>query len=259
MKRVILLAGVMLVVSAPLFADVTIKATNSGKVMGMSGDMQTTTYVKGMKMRVDTVSGDTTRTSIYDVENQKLYTFDNKKKEADVWDMAAFSAEVSKSVSVQGMTSSVKANGQTKQVAGKTANGYDIVVTVPADVSGMKMTMNLTGTTWVVKGAPGTADYIAFYKAAAEKGWIFSDPRAAKGQPGQAKAMSQMYEQYAKLDGLPYATDMNMKASGEGPMAAMMAKMGNMTMTTLTESVDTAAIAADMFAPPAGYKLNAKK
>ena len=259
MKRVILLAGVMLVVSAPLFADVTIKATNSGKVMGMSGDMQTTTYVKGMKMRVDTVSGDTTRTSIYDVENQKLYTFDNKKKEADVWDMAAFSAEVSKSVSVQGMTSSVKANGQTKQVAGKTANGYDIVVTVPADVSGMKMTMNLTGTTWVVKGAPGTADYIAFYKAAAEKGWIFSDPRAAKGQPGQAKAMSQMYEQYAKLDGLPYATDMNMKASGEGPMAAMMAKMGNMTMTTVTESVDTSVLAADMFAPPAGYKLNAKK
>ena len=259
MKRAIFLAGLMLAASAPLFADVTIKATNSGKVMGMGGDMQTTTYVKGMKMRVDTVTGDTTRTSIYDVENQKLYTFDNKKKEADVWDMAAFSAEVSKSVSVQGMTSSVKANGQTKQVAGKTANGYDIVVTVPADVSGMKMTMNLTGTTWVVKGAPGTADYIAFYKAAAEKGWIFSDPRAAKGQPGQAKAMSQMYEQYAKLDGLPYATEMNMKASGEGPMAAMMAKMGNMTMTTVTESVDTSALAADMFAPPAGYKVNAKK
>jgi len=52
---------------------------------------------------------------------------------------------------------------------------------------------------------------------------------------------------------------MNMKASGEGPMAAMMAKMGNMTMTTTTESVDTTAISADMFAPPAGYKLNSKK
>jgi len=259
MKRAIVLAGLMLAMSAPLLADVTIKAMNSGKVMGMGGDIQTTTYVKGMKMRVDSVTGDTTRTSIFDVENQKLYTFDNKKKEADVWDMAAFSAEVSKAVSVEGMSASIKANGQTKQVAGKTANGYDIVVTVPADVSGMKMTMNLTGTTWVVKGAPGTADYIAFYKAAAEKGWIFSDPRAAKGQPGQAKAMSQMYEQYAKLDGLPYATDMNMKANGEGPMAAMMAKMGNMTMTTLTESVDTAVISADMFAPPAGYKLNAKK
>lgn len=259
MKRIAIGVGLAVMMTASLGADVTIKAMNSGKVMGMGGDMQTTTYVKGMKMRVDTVQGDKVLTSIYDVENQKLYMFDNKKKEADVWDMAAFSAEVSKAVSVEGMTSSVKANGQTKQVAGKTANGYDVVVTVPADMGGMKMTMNLTGVTWVVKGAPGTADYIAFYKAAAEKGWIFSDPRAAKGSPGQAKAMSQMYEQYAKLDGLPYASDMNIKASGEGPMAGMMAKMGNMTMTTTTESVDTAAIAADMFAPPAGYKLNAKK
>jgi hypothetical protein len=259
MKRILMVAGLAVVLTAPLSADVTIKAMNTGKAMGMGGDLQTTTYVKGMKMRVDTVTGDTTRTSIYDVENQKLYMFDNKKKEADVWDMAQFSAEMSKAVSVQGMTASIKPNGQTKQVAGKTANGYDIAIAVPADTGGMKMTMNLAGTTWVVKGAPGTADYVAFYKAAAEKGWIFSDPRAAKGQPGQAKAMSQMYEQFAKLDGLPYATDMNIKASGEGPMAGLMAKMGNMTMTTTTESVDTAALSADLFAPPAGYKLNAKK
>ena len=259
MKRLLVAAGLAVIMAAPLSADVTIKAMNSGKVMGMSGDMPTTTYVKGMKMRVDTVQGDKTLTSIYDVENQKLYMFDNKKKEADVWDMAQIAADLSKAVAVQDMKTSIKPNGQTKQVAGKTANGYDMVITVPADMSGMKMTMNLTGTTWIVKGAPGTADYIAFYKAAAEKGWIFGDPRAAKGQPGQAKAMSQMYEQLAKLEGLPYATEMNMKASGEGPMAGLMAKMGNMTMNMTTESVDTAAIAADMFAPPAGYKLNAKK
>ena len=259
MKQILVAAGLVAMVAAPLSADVTIKAMNSGKVMGMGGDLQTTTYVKGMKMRVDTVTGDTIRTSIYDVENQKLYMFDNKKKEADVWDMAQVSAELSKTVSVQDIKSSIKPNGQTKQIAGKTANGYDIAIAVPAETGGMKMTMNLTGTTWIVKGAPGTADYIAFYKAAAEKGWIFSDPRVAKSQPGQAKAMAQMYEQFARLDGLPYATDMNIKAAGEGPMAAMMAKMGNMNMTTTNESVDTTAIAADMFAPPAGYKLNTKK
>ena len=259
MKKILVAAGLSMLMAAPLSADVTIKAMNTGKMMGMGGEMQTTTYVKGMKMRVDTVQGDKVLTSIFDVENQKLYMFDNKKKEADVWDMAQFSAEVAKAVSVQDIKSSIKPNGQTKQIAGKTANGYDVMVTVPAEMSGMKMTMNLTGVTWVVKGAPGTADYVAFYKAAAEKGWIFTDPRAAKGQPGQAKAMSQMYEQWGKLDGLPYATDMNIKASGEGPMAGMMAKMGNMNMTTTTESVDTAAISADMFAPPAGYKLNSKK
>ena len=70
MKRILVAAGLAALLTAPLSADVTIKAMNSGKVMGMGGDMQTTTYVKGMKMRVDSVSGDTTRTSLFDVENQ---------------------------------------------------------------------------------------------------------------------------------------------------------------------------------------------
>ena len=259
MKRILVAAGLAAVMAAPLSADVTIKQINNGKVLGMSGELPTTTYVKGLKMRVDTTQGDKILTSIYDLDSQKLYMFDNKKKEADVWDMAQFSAEVSKAVSVDTVKSSIKPNGQTKQVAGKTANGYDVAITVPAVVGGMKMTMNLTGVTWIVKGAPGTADYMAFYKAFGEKGLIFGDPRAAKGQPGQAKAMSEMYEEFAKLDGLPYATEMNIKVSGEGPLAGLMAKMGNMQMATTTESVETAAIGADLFAPPAGYKLNAKK
>lgn len=259
MKRIALAAGLVLLVSAPLAADVTIVATSTGKVLGMGGNVKTTTYVKGMKMRIDMPDGSTIRTTIYDLDTQKLYMFDNKKKEADVWDMAQISAEVSKAVAVQDVKASIKPNGQTKQVAGRTANGYDVAITVPAEMSGMKMTMNLTGTTWIVKGAPGTTDYMAFYKAFGEKGLVFGDPRAAKGQPGQAKAMTEMYEEFAKLDGLPYATEMNIKASGEGPMGGLMAKMGNMNMTTTTESVETAAVGADMFLPPAGYKLNAKK
>ena len=259
MKRILLTVGLAMTMAAPLLADVTKKEMTSGKVLGMNPNAATTTYIKGLKMRIDTPDGDKIMSTIYDIESQKLYMFDNKKKEADVWDMAQMSAEIAKTVSVGDIKSSIKPNGQTKQVAGKTANGYDIAVTVPAQMAGMPMTLNLTGTTWIVKGAPGTADYLAFYKAAAEKGWIFGDPRAAKGQPGQAKAMSQMYEQLSKLDGLPYATEMQMKASGEGPMAGLFAKMGNMTMNTTTESVDTATLSADMFAPPAGYKLNAKK
>jgi hypothetical protein len=42
-------------------------------------------------------------------------------------------------------------------------------------------------------------------------------------------------------------------------MAAMMAKMGGMSATTTVQSADTAALADDLFAPPAGYKLNPKK
>ena len=113
--------------------------------------------------------------------------------------------------------------------------------------------------TVTIKNAPGTADYVRFYKAAADKGWIFSDPRAAKAQPGQAKATAEMYNKLAELGGIAYETDMQIKLGGSGPMAGLLARMGNVTMNMLIDSVETGAVADDLFMPPAGYKQNPKK
>jgi hypothetical protein len=128
----------------------------------------------------------------------------------------------------------------------------------------MTMTVNLTGPVWIVKNAPGAADYNNFYKAAVEKGWIFGDPRAAKGQPGQAKAMAEMYRQFAEIGGLAYESDIQIKmgASGGGAgglMGGLFAKMGNMSSQTLVEDVQTGTLTDDLFAPPAGYKINTQK
>jgi hypothetical protein len=251
-----------LLLATPVAADVTVKQQISGKGMMTAASGVTTTYVKGLKMRSDVESRGSVLTTIFDVENQKLYTFDSKKKSADVWDMQAFSQELAKNVEVGEMKGSVKANGQKKEIAGKSAAGYDLEVSVPATMGGeggMAMTVRLTGPMWVVKGAPGASEYVAFYKAATEKGWIFTDPRAAKGAPGQAKAMAEMYRQLAATGGMPYETEMNIKVEGEGPMAAVMARMGGMSMTTTVQSVDTTALDDALFAPPAGYKLVEKK
>lgn len=244
------------------FADVTVKSTVAGKGAGMSGESATTTYIKGNKMRNDMVTGDTVRTSIFDLDAQRMYSFDSKKKEADVYDMQKLAADMSKNVAVGDMKASVKPNGKTKAIAGKTASGYDMEISVPANIGGkdgMKMTVNLVGPMWIVKGAPGTPEYMAFYKNALEKGWFFTDPRSAKAQPGQAKAMAEVYRQIAAAGGIAYETEMSVKMSGDGPMADVLAKMGNITMTTTVTAVETTAIGADMFAVPAGYKLKEQK
>ena len=230
--------------------------------MGISGNAAAVTYIKGNKMRSDVVTGDKTQTMVFDVDAQKLYMFDSKKKEADVWDMAAFGGEISKAVDVSGAKASVKPNGQTKQIAANPAAGYDMEISMQSALGGSKdmmMTVTLSGPIWIVKNAPGSADYSRFYKAAVEKGWIFSDPRGAKAQPGQAKAISEMYRQMAEIGGIPYETNVQIKMGGSGPMAALLSKLGNVTMTTTVDSVDVAPLADDLFAPPAGYKLNQKK
>jgi hypothetical protein len=262
MKNICAVTVLALGLALPAHADVTVKQTTSGKGMGFSGSGSALTYIKGNRMRSDAVTGDKTQTMIFDVDAQKLYVFDSKKKEADVWDMAAFGAEISKAVDISGTQASLKPNGQTKQIAGKSAAGYDMEVSMQSAMGGSKdmtMTVTLSGPVWIVKGAPGSADYARFYKAAAEKGFIFSDPRGAKAQPGQAKAMAEMYRQMAATGGIPYETDVRIKIGGSGPLAGIMSKMGGVTMTTTVDSVDVGPLDDALFAPPAGYKLNQKK
>lgn len=262
MKRTMFSTLVAVALAMPAHADMTVKQTTDGKGLGMSGKIAGTVYIKGNKMRSEAMLGDKVHTTIFDLDAQKMYAFDSGKKEADVWDMAAFAQELSKSVDVSSAKASLKPNGQTKQIGGKTANGYDMQISMQSAMAGSKdlnMTVTLQGPMWVVKDAPGTADYVRFYKSAVEKGWIFSDPRAAKAQPGQAKAMAEMYNQLAATGGVAYEMDMQIKMSGSGPMAGLLAKMGNISMNTVVDSIDTASLADDLFAPPAGYKLNPKK
>jgi hypothetical protein len=262
MKSAIGVLGVTLALAVPMFGDVTVKQSTGGKGLGISGSGTTTTYIKGMKMRSEAEVRGTMMTTIFDVENQKMYTFDSKKKSADVWDMQAFSQEMAKSVSPREIQASLKPNGEKKEIGGKSANGYDLRITVQAMAGGqegMAMLVTLQGPIWVVKDAPGTKDYIAFYKAAVEKGWIFSDPRAAKGSPGQARAMAEMHRQLAATGGVPFESELSVSMSGDGPMAAVMSRMGNMTITSSVQSIDTSALDEALFAPPAGYKLVPRK
>jgi hypothetical protein len=267
MKRTCVATLLSVMFAVPAYADVTIKLTTSGKGLGMSGKAAGTTYIKGNKMRTDLQMGDKIQTTIFDIDAQKMYVFESKKKEADVWDMAAFGAEVSQTVDATNIKASLKPNGQTKQFGTHSATGYDLEISVPAAAPGgnkdQQMMVTLAGPVWIVKNAPGAADYNAFYKNAAEKGWIFGDPRAAKAQPGQAKAMAEMYRRFAEIGGIAYEVDMQIKmgmsGSGAGPMGGLLARLGNVSTHSVVDGVETGPLADDLFAPPAGYKLNQKK
>lgn len=263
MKRFFFVALVIAVVASPAFADITMKSTVVNKAMGGTNTVTSTTFIKGNKTRTDMVTGDTTRTSVMDMDTMKMYSFDSKAKEVTIYDMTKLAADMGKNVQISDIKASVKANGKTKQVSGKAASGYDMDVSVPAQMGGakgMKMTVNLVGPVWIVKGGPGTAEYMAFSKNASEKGFFLSDPRSsAGGQPGTAKAMGEMYRQLAATGGIPYEMEMNVKMGGEGQMAAAFEKMGNISIVTTVNSVETATLAADMFAVPAGYKMKEQK
>ena len=83
-------------------------------------------------MRTDTVTGDTTRTMIFDVDNQRLYLLRLEEEGSRRRGTCRRSAPTCRRTSIRpSIKATVKPNGQTKEIAGKTANGYDIAIERP--------------------------------------------------------------------------------------------------------------------------------
>jgi hypothetical protein len=249
-------ALMMCALGAPASADVTLKQKTSGKgPIGGMNEGETTTYIKGLKFRTDQVMGGKQISTLMDAGGSLMTMLNHEKKEADVYDMAKIADQIAGQISISDVKASFTPTSQTRQIAGVTCAVHDVSTTVPVKMANMGMTMSMSGPYCLAKDVPGHADFMAFYKAASEKGFIFGDPRAAKAAGGQARAMTEMYRKMAEL-GMPLAMDVTIKMEGEGPMAAIMGKMGNGTMSNEAISISTQPIADAMFEIPAGYKVN---
>ena len=241
-------------IAAPAAADVTFKRKNEGKLVTGPMSGSSVQFLKGSKMRDDQTIGGIQTSTIIDVGAQQTISLNHQKREAEVYDMAKIGAEIGKQLPMADVEARVTPTGRTRQVAGVTCTVHEMEVAVPMEMGGEKIKFVISGPVCLAKDAPGQADMAAFYKAAAEKGMLFGDPRAARAQPGQLKGMTAVYQKMAAL-GVPLAQEMNMKFEGSGPMAGMMSKMDGNTMTTEVVSISSEAIPDSTFEVPADYKI----
>lgn len=243
-------------------ADMKMVAQMTGKMMGRTPSGETVTYIKGHKMRTDQTMGGTQLSTIMDVDAGELISLNHKSKEAEIWNVADLAKTMQDAgVAASGVDVKITPTGESKDVAGFKATGYDMYVSVKSNMGGqaaLAMTVTITGPAFLSTAAPGAKDYASFYMAAADKGFFFGDPRAAKAQPGNAKGMMALYRSMAEK-GVPLQSTQTIKLSGEGPMAGILAKMGGGEITSTVTSVSADPLGDDVFAVPAGYKIKRQK
>lgn len=251
------LAGLLVAMTTPLSADLTITARTSGKGIGQAAEGESLTYIKGLKMRVDGKVMGTDTSTIFDVGAHTMTSIDHKKREATTFQMSQFAEQLLK-VSDSDMKVDLTATPRTREILGRTCIEHTIAVTVAfSPIPDQKINIVMRGPVWLAKDAPGHEDSAAFYKAAAEKGFIFSDPNLIKMAPGQAKGLSAMYQSMAAA-GMTYGSDISITFEGAGPMAGMFKKMAS-SMSTEVTAVATGPLADDLFAVPAGYAVKTGK
>jgi hypothetical protein len=258
--RTVMVALGLVACATTASADVKMVAQMTGKMMGRNPSGETVTYIKGSKMRTDQTMGGSQLSTIMDVDAGELISINHKNKEAEIWNVAELQKTMQGTgVAASGVDVKITPNGETREVAGYKAVGHDLSVSVKSQMAeGMSMTVTIAGPAFLSTDAPGAKDYATFYIAAADKGFFFGDPRAAKAQPGNAKGMMALYRTMAEK-GVPLDSRQTIKLSGDGPMAGVLAKMGGGEINSLVTSISADALADDIFTVPSGYKIKRQK
>ncbi|HTU65194.1 MAG TPA: hypothetical protein VMF52_04555 [Steroidobacteraceae bacterium] len=245
-------------------ADVTVVSTTAGKAAFFDVGGTVTSQIKGNRMRTDSVLGSRGSALIVDIDGKRFIDIDDKKKAATVTMLETLRAQIDK-VGVGTMTATLKKTSQTKTIAGYSCTVHDLNVQMPFSITGhpgdgMDVTMVMNGTACLSTSAPGLADYQAFYRASAESGFIFGDPKVAKSPAAaaQQKAYADLTRKMAEA-GMALESHVTITASGSNPMASMMAKVAASDITTTVTQVTVGDLPADKFDVPAGYKVKTQK
>jgi hypothetical protein len=259
-----LICAALAAVTAAAHADVTVTTVTEGKAAFINLGGEATSQIKGKRQRGDQTIMGKAQTLIIDIDNMRFVDLDAKKKTATVTPLASISDELGK-VGVGTMQATLTKTSQTKSIAGYPCTVNDIKVALPFSPTGesgqgMDLTMVLSGTVCLGTTVPGLADYQAFYRAAADSGFIFGDPRAAKSptSAAQAKAYAALTKKMAEA-GMALETHITISASGEGPMAGMLAKLAASDIRTTVTKIVSGDLPADTFEIPAGFKVKTQK
>jgi hypothetical protein len=261
-KSRILLGAVLGGGAMAVHADVTLNVTTAGKasIINVSGDG--VTQIKGNRMRTE--QNGKPPALIIDIDGRRFVSLDDPKKTASVTSLDSVGEHLQK-VGVTDIQATLTKTGQVKKVAGFSCTMHDVNLSFPFSLTGqpgqgMDATMVMTGTVCLSTDAPGLADYQRFYKSAADSGFIFGDPRAAKSPAGaaQARAYAALTRKMAEA-GMALESHINITAKGDGPMAAMMAKLAQSDITTTVTQVKAGDLPAEAFDIPASYKVKTQK
>jgi hypothetical protein len=255
--------GGLLACAAVARADVTVNTSTSGKasIINVGGDG--VSLFKGRRQRTDSMVGGRAVSLIIDIDNLRFVELDERKKTATVTPLASIADQLAK-VGGGAMQATLSATSQEKTVSGYPCTVHDVKVSMPFSPvgeqgQGMDMTLVLSGTVCLSRAAPGLADYQAFYRAAADSGFIFGNPAAARSPTGaaQAKAYAALTKKMAEA-GMALESHVTISASGDNPMGAMMAKLAASDISTTVTKVESGEVPAEKFEIPAGYKVRTK-
>jgi hypothetical protein len=276
MRRLPAVATIVALFVAPLAADVTISTTTTieggmAAVAGGGMSPKIVTRIKGNRSRTEIQAGnDQTMVMLMDAATGQTIMLRPDQKTAQVIDLADAMPPGAAQMPMPAIESSVKRTGQTREINGARCDEYAVSIRMdmapmaagradmpPAAAAMLKdLRMNMTGSAWVARSAPGAAEYAAFQAATAK---IAAGAASASRRGGLPPGLDRILTGFSEAPGIPYMTEMVMSMEGNRQLMEVMKQMGQMKIITQVTAVSTEPLADALFTVPDDYKLISKE
>jgi hypothetical protein len=245
------LLGVALAAPAP--ADLSLVGRSTVHAMGMQGVGQEGLWLRKSRLRRDLIDRGKAYSHLYDLASREITVVDHSQRLASVYAMSSLNQDADARFSSKDLKLDLTPTGRRHQLQGWNCAEQKILVSMPAEVAGEKVSFEMEGTIWLARNAPEQNETAAFVKAAQEPDFFMGIPVLAKKSPGQAKGLSEVVRRLAPL-GLLCAVDVETRYEGSGRMAELSRKMASRIAVTY-ERYATDPLKDDVFEIPKGYRV----
>jgi hypothetical protein len=275
------LAGILLIAAVaavtPLSADLTLTTvtTIDGAMMSAgSGGITSKVVVRisGTKSRMDIDTGDQVIAAISDTSTNQAYLLRPEEKTAQLLQPETAGPSDSPTVAVPGIDASVTPTGQKREINGVSCDEYAVTMkldlasvaggggALPPEAATMlkDVFLQVSGSIWAAKDAPGAADYAAFQKTASRLAAAAAGRTVSGGAGGPApipSGMDRLLTGFPEASGIPYLTELTTRLEGTGQLVALLRQMGQMKITGKVSTVSTEPVPAELFNVPEGYTI----
>jgi hypothetical protein len=247
----------LLALQPALAADVLIKETVTTTSRDKVRHATRSIAIKGERMRIEVEQEGPPTVTLFDVPAGVTIALDAGKRRVTVTPMSERAAELERKVPRARVTTTMRAAGTTREIAGVRCEDHAFTVRVPATSDGDHVVV-LSGTACVAPSAPGAADYATFATAAAARDLVVGYASSNKFALAVTRGRTELYRELAKIPGIPYVIEMTSKAEGTGVFNRMLNKIVAATSVSTVTTVTTTPIEDARFTVPEGWKREQK-
>jgi hypothetical protein len=234
-------------------AGLTLNGRSTVVAMGMQGTGKEKVWLDNTLIRRDMVDRGKAYSNIFDLKAREVTIVDHSLRQATVYSTASLKEQTEASVDSKAIRLEVKPTGRTHVLQKWPCAEHTLILTMPAEIGGEKLSFEMEGTLWLARNTPEQRETAAVLKLMQDPDFFMGIPTLAKTSPVQARGISEAIRRLAPM-GLLCSVEVSLKYEGTGRVATLSKKMASHISLTY-DDYSGEPIPKGTFEVPAGYRI----